>query len=52
MRLKTKFDGVIVEGEPTFWLESKIYVVYIVEDIKQSNIYINYLSTYNGFVID
>ena len=31
---KTKFAGVIVEGEPSVWLESEVDVVLILDDIK------------------
>ena len=46
------FTGAIVEGELTLWFQSKINVVSIVEDMNQSNIYVNYLSKYNRFIVD
>ena len=46
------FTGAIVEGELTLWFQSKINVVSIVEDMNQSNIYVNYLSKYNRFIFD
>ena len=49
---KTKFTGVTFEGVPTLWLESEIDVVYIVEDMKHSSIYVNGLSKHNRCVVD
>ena len=42
----------IVEGVPSLWLESEIDVVSIVEDMKQSSLYVNCLSKNNRFVVD
>ena len=49
---KTKFAGLAVEGVPTLWLELEIDVVSIVEDMKQSSLYVNCLSKNNRFVVD
>ena len=48
---KTKFTGVIIEGEPTLWLEFKMHIVFIVENIKHSSIYVNCLSKHNRCVV-
>ena len=51
-KIKSKFAGAIVEGEPSLWLESDIDIVSIVDDMKQSNIYVNCLSKHNRCVVD
>ena len=49
---KTKFAGLIVEGVPSLWLASEVDVVSILDVMKQSSIYVNYLSKHNRFVVD
>ena len=49
---KSKFAGLIVEGVPSLWLEVEIDVVSIVDDMKQSKMFVNCLSKCNMFVID
>ena len=49
---KRKFAGLIVEGIPSLWLESEVDVDSILDDTKQSSIYVNCLSKHNMFVVD
>ena len=49
---KRKFAGLIVEGVPSLWLESEVDVDSILDNMKQSSIYVNCLSKHNMFVVD
>ena len=49
---KRKFAGLIVEGVPSLWLESEVDVDSILDNMKQSSIYVNCLSKNNRFVVD
>ena len=49
---KSKFAGLIVKGVPSLWFEVEIDVVSIVDDMKQSKMFVNCLSKCNIFVIN
>ena len=49
---KTKFAGLIVERVSSLWLKSEVGVMSIIDDMKQSSIYVICLSKHNRFVVD